>query len=90
MIEEKLLVGNAEVDVFCEALMLLVLFTGSGSTVTVPCTAGDELLNVAVVIAVSDTPLPIRIPVPVVESVPLIVTLPNPASCLRVRRLGWG
>jgi len=89
VIEGKLLlVGSVEVEVFCDTSMLLVLFTGSGSTVTVTCTAGEEILKVAVVIAVSETPLPIRIPVPIVELVPVIVALPNPASCLRIRRLG--
>jgi len=86
-------VGSAEIDVFCDPSMLLVLFTGSGSTVTVTCTTGEEALRVAVVTALSDVPLPIRIPFPIVdEFVPMTVALPNPASCLRVRRLDrtWG
>ena len=80
--------GNAELDVFCAISMLLVMFTGSGSTVTVTCTTGEELLRVVVVTPVSDMPLLIRIPVPIVdEFVATTVALPNPASCLRVRRL---
>lgn len=88
VIEGKLLVRTAEIDVFCGASMLLVLFTGSGSTVTVTCTTGAESLKVAVVTALSEEPLPIRIPVSIVdEFVPATVAFPNPASCLRVRRL---